>query len=1118
LSAPREEALEWIAQAITDGNEVDWKKLRETHPDLRREIDQLRKLQGLSATFRTPWTHGDLGLGVEGPAASIEREGVATEPVLFRWGPLHVIEKIGEGSFGEVYRAYDSVLQREAALKLRRTPAGREESGFVAYLEEARRLARVRHPNVLSIQRVETHEGRAGLWTDFLRGTTLEQVIEEESPIEGPEIRRIAVDLCRATAAVHAAGVLHGDIKASNVMREPDGRIVLMDFGAGSILQRSAASGDLSARAGSHALVGTPLVMAPELFEGAQASPATDLYSLGVLIYRLATGRYPVLAATTDELREKHRLGTRVPLAELRPDLPAAFVQAIERALAPSGRRYGSAAEMETVLSVTFGGTPAAEDARQAATGPNNLPFVATRFVGRDAELAEIHRIVLAHRAVTLSGHGGAGKTRLALRAAEQLLGAFPDGAWLIALAPVSSEREVPYEAARSLRVPEPKAGTIEDALVEGISERALLIVLDNCEHLREACAALVGRILDGCPNARFLATSREPLGIPGERVWPVLPLALPPGAEGAEGLEIADYEAVRLFLDRAFLSRPSFSLTRENAPTIARICRRLDGIPLAIELAAARVKALGTEEIASRLEESLRILSGGGAVTSSHHETIEASIAWSYDLLTESERTLLARLSIFAGGWTIVGAERICEDGAEAVPSQVHAIGGAEILDLLQSLVEKSLVVFDASSPDSGSAAPGRDRTAEPRYRMLEIMRQFARRKLAAPELDRLHRRHLDAFLALAEELGPQLLLGQSGPQWLRIASDHDNFRAALEWAQGAGGGEIEKGLRVATILRSFWIRAGYLHEGRSRLTGLLDSGRGSDAARAGALYAAATIASIQADYESARTLGEQALAIQRRLGDKPGIASTLAALAIGAVDQADYESGRTMIAESIALARELGQKTAVGYRLNTLGTLVARLGDPAAGRVHFLEALETLREIGDARGLATTLGNLSMNARQIGDNAKAREYSEEEIAIIRAHGSEYELGVALRTRAHLLLLARDFAATRETLLESMRVSQKYGVRSAVLWCLEIFVVLEQESGNPARAARILGGVSELREKLKIPCPPADRESRDEVKAKLREQLGEAAFASAWAAGKVSSIEEITAFVEQGL
>jgi predicted ATPase/DNA-binding SARP family transcriptional activator len=502
-----------------------------------------------------------------------------------------------------------------------------------------------------------------------------------------------------------------------------------------------------------------------------------------------------------------------------------------------------------------------AQTEEQFDAGKHNLPAPRGSFVGREREMVEIKRTLAMTRLLTLTGAGGSGKTRLALEVARSLVGAYPDGVWLVELAPLSEGDLVAQEVAGALEISERPGEPLIDTLVDVIGSKNLLVVLDNCEHLVEAAARLVDTLLDSCPYLRLLATSREPLGVGGEVLWRVPPLSLPDQTDGEPDGESAleslvRYEAVRLFVDRARLRLLDFKLTQENAGAVLRVCRKLDGIPLAIELATARMGALAVEQVAQRLDISLDLLKGASRTAAPRQQTLRATLDWSYDLLSEIEQALFLRLSVFAGSWSLEAAEAVCSGGV---------IEHEDVLDLVGGLVDKSLVVVAGASTTGGAV----------RYRMLEPIHEYARERLEErDDAEAIKHAHAELFLALTEEAEP-MLLGAEDAAWLdRLEQEHDNMRAALSWT--ISHEKVELALRLGGALQWFWYMRGYFSEGRAWLEqALAKDVRSSNAVRIKALEGLSWLANVQGDLDKAEAIAQEGL----RLCVEAGIEGSVAA-----------------------------------------------------------------------------------------------------------------------------------------------------------------------------------------------------------------------------------------------
>jgi len=727
---------------------------------------------------------------------------------------------------------------------------------------------------------------------------------------------------------------------------------------------------------------------------------------------------------------------------------------------------------------------------------PTNLPAQLTSFIGREKEIQTATRLLAEHRLLTLTGAGGCGKTRLACQIAADLLDTYPDGAWLVELASLADPSLVAQAVASTLAIKEEPGRPLLQTLAEGLRSRKLLLLLDNCEHLLAACAFLCETLLKACPDLRVLATSREGLNMPGETVYRVPSLSLPAPGNLPSLDNLYRYEAVHLFVERALLSQPGFAVTGANAPALAQVCARLDGIPLAIELAAARVRVMPVEQIATRLDDRFRLLTGGSRAALPRQQTLKALIDWSYDLLSEPERRLLARLSVFAGGWTLDAAEAVCAS---------EALDAWEILDLLTGLVDKSLVIYE----DLEGAA---------RYRLLETVRQYARDRLQeSGGAETARDRHQDYFLALAEEAAPQLM-GPEQSTWLnRLESDHDNLRAALDRCLEEGAGS-EAGLRLAGALQRFWAVRGYFSEGSQRYTAVLAYGsQEPTAARALALHGAGNMVYSQSDFPAATAYYEQALAVREQLRDRNGMAGSLGSLGNVAQYQGDYERARALFEQSLDINRETGNRTWEATNLICLGSVCYDMGDHAAVRSYYEQALSLSREIG-ARGLeANTLNSLGVWSMEQGDNAQAQDYLEQSIAVYREIGDRGNATVALSNLGNIARDRGDYPAARAYYKEATEILHQLGNHRLLAVLLECFAYLELHQAHSERAARVWGAANSLREAIGAPLPPVEREEYESSLANLRENLGESAFSAAWAEGSAMTGDQAARYVLDG-
>jgi predicted ATPase/class 3 adenylate cyclase len=717
---------------------------------------------------------------------------------------------------------------------------------------------------------------------------------------------------------------------------------------------------------------------------------------------------------------------------------------------------------------------------------PNNLPVQLTSFIGRERQKGEVRRLLSASRCLTLTGSGGAGKTRLALQVAAEALEEFPDGVWLVELAVLSDPTLVPQAVASALGVTEQPSRSMMDTLREGVRDKSMLVLLDNCEHVVAACAHLTIAVLKACPNLRILATSREALGVTGEITWRVPPLSLPDPQNLPPLDRFKKYEAVRLFTDRAVASAPQFAVTRSTAPAVAKICHRLDGIPLAIELAAARVKVLAVEQIAARLDDRFRLLTGGGRAAVLRQQTLRAAMDWSFDLLSEAERLLLRRLSVFAGGWTLEAAEAVCSR---------NGVDASDILDLLTQLVDKSLVIAET-------------RGGEARHRLLETVRQYGRERLVeAKEEADIRRLHRDWYLDLAEGDKPRRS-GQEHMRWLeRLETEHDNLRAALEWSLGSG--DPQAALRLAAAAFRLWWR-GHFDEGRHWLeVSLAVNDKSPSLLRAKALVALGDILREQGEYRRAAEVCGESLRLYREWGDERGIADVLEGLGRLAWRRSDYQRATAFFEESLALNRKLGRESQVARSFNALGNVAHAQGDYQRAAAFQRESVALHRALNDEWDLAVSLDSLGNAEWRRGDDHRAMVFLEESLVLFRKLAFKRGIAVALLSIGAVALSRGHYERAKESFEESLALRRELGDRRGVASVLDKFGDLAQSLDRRERAAQLFGAAEAIREGIGAPLGPSGRADRERGLAAVRAGLGDAAFAAAWAAGRAMTLEQ---------
>jgi non-specific serine/threonine protein kinase len=979
-------------------------------------------------------------------------------------GKYRIDALLGRGGMGEVYRATHLQLEREVAVKLIRADQVSDPAAFERFLREARMVARLRHPNVVTVYDYGVAAGvGAYIVMEYLRGHSLRAELRELKRLDAGRALEIIAQVCGAIVAAHAAGVLHRDIKPDNIFLEDGPRgpaVKVLDFGLAKLAEGAGSVGEAVTKRG--AVLGTPAYMAPEQCLGREADARTDVYALGCLLYEMLTGRAPFAAPTTAALlyMQVHERPERP--GELVPEIDPALEEVILRALAKEPeerprtaesfaralgvREAANGPDTHSPIDVTTGGGALLTGALEGGApgrrfGPTNLRHAVTRFVGRQREIAEVRERLAKTRLVTLVGPGGIGKTRLAVETAALVLGEHRDGVWLVELAGLADASLVDQVVASALDVREQGERPVVESLAERLHRKQLLLVLDNCEHLVDACARLAERLLEAAPGLRVLATSREALGIAGEAVWLVPALSVPTSAD-----EAFESEAARLFADRASLARSSFEMTRSSGALVLELCRRLEGIPLAFELAAARVKALTVEQILERLDDRLAFLSGGSRTAPTRQQALQATLDWSYDLLTEAERALFRRLSVFVGGWELEAAEAVCAGGG---------IETAEVLNLLSRLVDKSLV-----------AVYERERTTA-RYAMLEMVREYGLERLSqCGEYHEVRRRHAE-YLSDQVEVARRAIWAGRSAEWLeRLEVEHDNVRAALAWLLEH---DTDGCLRLATAVSPFRELHGHLTESRRCLeTALARSDASPALVRVDALLSAGMVASMQGDLVAARGFYEQGLHISSESGFT-GKAAYLS-LGLGSVVtmQGNLPAARTYLGESLALGRQMGNDGLVSQSLNSLGE-VARLEQKWSA---------------------------------------ARDFYEQATAVFRRIEHDHSLIVVLCNLGAVLCESADLDAAQACYEEALTTSRALGSKELISLSVDGLGAIAARRGAWEHAARLAGMAEALLDEVGVTLAPVDLAFRDRYRAEARGHLGEAGFEAALAEGRALTVD----------
>jgi predicted ATPase len=1011
-------------------------------------------------------------------------------------GSYEIVAPLGAGGMGEVYRARDVRLRRTVAIKILPAEFAADSDRLHRFEREARSASALNHPNIVTIYELGLDGATHYIAMEIVEGKTLREMLVAGSlPMQ--KAIEIAAQVAEGLAKAHEAGIAHRDLKPENLMLSHDGFVKILDFGLAKFSSIREEQSDAATQSGSGTrpgqVLGTIGYMSPEQASGGHLDIRSDQFSFGLVLYEMVTGKRPFKRGTVAETMVAILREQAEPIGALNPEAPAPLCWAIERCLAKDpDKRYVSTQDLARELAAIrdrFSEKPA----KPAEPRPTNIPVQRTRFVGREKEVAAAKELLLRQdvRLVTVTGPGGIGKTRLALEVASGLIEHFSSGIHVAALSPISDPGMIASVIVQTLGIREAGGQSPLELLKKNLqdSSRApMLLLLDNFEHLIQA-APTVAELLATAPNLKILVTSRAALHVYGEHEFPVPPLALPDSRSMPPIEVLSQYSAIALFVQRAVAAKPDFELNRENAQAVSEICARLDGLPLAIELAAARVKVLSPSSLRTRLASRLQLLTGGARDLPHRQHTLRATIDWSYDLLSAAEQKLFRRLSVFVGGCTLEAVEAVCDTKADL---------DLDLLDGMASLVDKSLLQQVEHA------------TGEPRFLMLETIREYAREKLEASLEEAATRRaHAAYCLVLAEEPVTE----QSGThdvQWPeRFALEHDNFRAALEWLTETGNAEW--GLRLGAALFRFWEMREYLAEGRDRLGKLLNIApeAAPSKMRSRALFAAGVLAVAQGDYAPAEALLSESLKIARELEDKQAVAISLNALGVLARDQSDVKVAHILFEESLAVWRELGDQKAVARSLSNLASVVKLQGEYARARSLHAECISIFRGLGDRIGVAWSLNSQGDVARDQGDFKDAQMLYEQALTIFRELGDRWGIAGTLADLGNLAREQRDCSTAHSLHQESLGIFQELEHKRGIARLLECFACLAVVQLHPERSLRLAGTAAALRQNIGAPLTPAEQARLEFTLGPARQALPNTASAAAWLEGWAMPVEK---------
>ena len=1013
-----------------------------------------------------------------------------------RLGNYEILAPLGPGGMGEVYRARDSRLGRDVALKILPPAFSSDSDRLQRFEKEARSASALNHPNIITIHELGQEGATRYIAMELVAGKTVRDLLNAG----GLPLRKavdVAAQIAEGLTKAHEAGIAHRDLKPENLMVSGDGFVKILDFGLAKVTSSPEHSPDLltasAALTPAGAVLGTAGYMSPEQATGQPLDFRSDQFSFGLVLYEMVAGKRAFKRSTAAEtlvaiLREQPD-----PITIHNREAPAPLCWVIERCLAKDPeKRYASTRDLARELAA-IRGCFTESPAKRADSRPSNLPAQPTGFVGREKEMSAIKELLLRPdvRLATITGPGGIGKSRLALQVAAGTGGHFTGGIYFVPLYPVNDQALIASAIVQTLEIREAGVQSPLEMLrqhFQDVLRTPALLLLDNFEHLLQA-APLVADLLAMAPNLKILVTSRAALHVYGEHEFPVPPLALPDPHSASSVQALLQCPSVALFVQRAVAAKPDFELSQENSAAVTEICARLDGLPLALELAAARVKVLSPSALLSRLASRMQLLTGGARDLPQRQQTLRAAMDWSYDLLDPAEQRLFRRLSVFVGGCNLEGIEAVCDARNDL---------GLDLLDGMASMVDKSLV------------RQAEQEEGESRFHMLETIREYALEKLEASGEGPVTKRAHSAYcLVLAEEETAEQSPAET-TRWLqRMTREHHNFLSALEWLIVTK--DAEWGLRLGAALFRFWEMRESLAEGRDGLAKVLKlpGAAAPTKTRQRALFAAGVLAGEQGDYLSAESLIQEALEIARQLHDDRAAAVCLNALAVHARDRGDASLARCLFEESLAVWRGLGDSEAIARCLSNLANVARLQGDYSRAHSLYAECLSIFQASGNQTGAAWSLNYQGDVLHDRGDAAAARVLYEQAQAIFRQLGDRWGIAGTQADLGNLALEQRDYLTALSLYGESLKLFYQLEHKRGIARLLECFAAAAAAQFEAERSLRLAGAAAALRKNIGAPLTSAEQAKLESVLEPPRQALTNTAGGTAWLEGWTMPIEQ---------